>query len=83
MVIGLKYGKIKPDDNDAKEKTYVLVQEFSERFVERNESLNCTELLGYDLGTPEGRAKVKEQNLIVTVCEKLVRDAAEILEELL
>jgi C_GCAxxG_C_C family probable redox protein len=83
MVIGLKYGKVKADDNEAKEKTYAFVQEFSERFVERNKSLNCTELLGNDLGTPEGHAKVKEQNLIVTVCERLVRDAVEILEEVL
>jgi C_GCAxxG_C_C family probable redox protein len=83
MVIGLKYGKVKADDNDAKEKTYAFVQEFSERFVARNKSLNCTELLGCDLGTPEGRVKVKELNLMVAVCEKLVRDAVEILEEIL
>jgi C_GCAxxG_C_C family probable redox protein len=83
MVIGLKYGKAKADDNDAKEKTYAFVQEFSKQFIERNKSLNCTELLGCDLGTPEGRTKAKEQNLIVTICEKLVRDAAEILEEIL
>ncbi len=83
LVIGLKYGKMKADDNDAKEKTYAFVQEFSEQFLERNKSLNCTELLGCDLGTPEGRVKVKEQNLLTTVCEKVVRDAAEILEEVL
>jgi C_GCAxxG_C_C family probable redox protein len=83
MVIGLKYGKVKADDDEAKEQTYALVQEFSMQFAARNKSLNCTELLGYDLGTPEGRAKAKEQNLLVTVCEKLVRDAVEILEEVL
>jgi C_GCAxxG_C_C family probable redox protein len=83
MVIGLKYGKVRADDNDAKEKTYAFVQEFSERFVTRNKSLNCTELLGCDLGTLEGRTKMKEQNLSVTVCEKLVKDAREILEEIL
>jgi C_GCAxxG_C_C family probable redox protein len=83
MVIGLKYGKVRADDNDAKGKTYAFVQEFSKRFVARNKSLNCTELLGCDLGTPAGRAKMKEQNLSVTVCEKVVKDAGEILEEIL
>ena len=83
MVIGLKYGKMKADDNEAKDKTYARVQEFSRRFVVRNKSLNCTELLGCDLGTAEGREKSKEQNLTAIVCEKLVRDAAEILEEVL
>lgn len=82
LVIGLKYGKVKADDNDAKDKTCAIVQELSERFVARNKSLNCTELLGCDLGTPEGRQKEKEQNLIVTVCEKVVKDAVEILEEI-
>jgi C_GCAxxG_C_C family probable redox protein len=83
MVIGLKYGKVKADDDAAKEKTYALVQEFAQRFRARNKSLNCTELLGCDLGTAEGREKVKEKNLAATVCEKAVRDAAEILEEML
>jgi C_GCAxxG_C_C family probable redox protein len=83
MVIGLKYGKVKADDDAAKEKTYALVQEFARRFRARAKSLNCTELLGFDLGTPEGREQVKARNLAMTVCEKAVRDAAEILEELL
>ena len=82
MGIGLKYGKVKADDNIAKEKTFALVQEFSRRFVEGNKSLNCTELMGCDLGTPEGRAKSKAQNLKAVICEKLVRDAAEILEKI-
>ena len=83
MAIGLKYGKIRADDNEAKDKTYALVQEFSERFVTRNKSLNCTELLGCDLGTAEGREKAKEQNLATTICEKLIRDAVGILEQVL
>lgn len=83
MVIGLKYGKVKADDNDAKEKTYAVAQGFARRFIARNQSLNCTELLGHDLGTTKGRDQVKAQNLFVTVCEKLVRDAVEILEEVL
>jgi hypothetical protein len=83
MVIGLKYGKIRADDNDAEEKTCAFVQEFSARFVRRNRSLNCTELLGCDLGTPEGRAKVTEQKLAATICEKLIKDAMEIMEEVL
>jgi C_GCAxxG_C_C family probable redox protein len=83
MVIGLKYGKVTAEDDQAKEKTYAVVQEFSRRFLARNRSLNCTELLGCDLGTPEGQARVKEQNLVATVCEKAVRDAAEILDEVL
>ncbi len=83
MVIGLKHGKTRAGDDDAREKTYALVQEFVERFRERNRTLICRELLGYDLGTPEGREAVAEQNLFLTVCPKFVRDAVEILEALL
>jgi C_GCAxxG_C_C family probable redox protein len=83
MVIGLKYGRSTPDDTAAKEKTYSLTQEFAKRFVQKNGSLNCTELLGCDLGTDEGYAAAKEQNLFTTLCLRLVKDSAEILEDLI
>jgi hypothetical protein len=40
-------------------------------------------LLGCHIGTPEGRALAHEKQLYTTICEGLVRDAAEILEEVL
>ena len=52
MVIGLKYGKGTVGDDAAKEKTYTLVQEFLRKFRAKNGSINCTELLGYDLRDP-------------------------------
>jgi C_GCAxxG_C_C family probable redox protein len=83
MVIGLNHGKTTADDDDAREKTYALAQELAKRFKERNGMILCRELLGHDLSTEEGRAAVAEQNLFVTRCPKFVRDAAEILEEIL
>ncbi len=83
MVIGLKYGKIKADDNAAKEKTYALVQEFSRRFIQRNRTTNCTELLGCDLGTPDGLAQAKRTRATDMVCPRVIREAAEILDEIL
>ncbi len=52
MVIGLKYGKARAGDDAAKERTYALVQEFITAFRAKNGSINCTELLGYDLRDP-------------------------------
>jgi hypothetical protein len=52
-------------------------------FGDRNGSLLCRELLGVDVGTQEGIAAVREQDLFRTVCPKFVRDAGEILEGLL
>jgi C_GCAxxG_C_C family probable redox protein len=80
MLIGLKYGKVLKDDNLSKEKTYELVQEFSKRFIARNKFIRCKELLGVDLITGD-KSIVAER--VKTVCPKMVRDASEIIEELL
>lgn len=83
MVIGLKFGRTQANDILAKEKIAQLVQEFVKRFKARNGTIICKELLGYDLSTPEARAQVEAQGLFKTTCPKLVRDAAEILEQIL
>lgn len=83
MLIGLRYGQIRTDDGAAKDKTYRLVREFVEKFKERNRSIVCRELLGVHPGTPGGSQAFKEKDLKNTICAKLVRDAAEIVEEML
>jgi C_GCAxxG_C_C family probable redox protein len=83
MVIGLKYGKTRADDELTKEKTYALVREFVKKFKTRNGSIICRELLGYDISTPEGKQLVKEKQLYATLCPKYVQDAADIIEEIL
>jgi C_GCAxxG_C_C family probable redox protein len=82
MVIGLKYGKVKADDDAAKEKSYALARELAKEFKARNGSIVCRELLGCDMGTPEGAKYAKDHKLHSTVCPKLVKDAAEIVGEL-
>jgi C_GCAxxG_C_C family probable redox protein len=83
MVLGLKYGAVSPEDMQAKELTYEKVRDFAARFKERNGSLVCRELLGYDINSPIEYLIVKEKGVISTLCPKFVRDAAEILEEML
>ena len=80
MALGLKHGG---PDSQSKEKAYELVREFAGRFKARHGSLECRDLLGCDLSTPEGRERAQQQGLHSTVCTQLVRDAAEILEGLL
>jgi len=77
MVIGLKYGKTEAEDNQTREKAYSLVREFVAEFESRNGSIICRELIGGDIGTPEGMKTARN------VCPKLVTDAAEIIERLL
>jgi C_GCAxxG_C_C family probable redox protein len=83
LIIGLKYGRIEADDEEAKEKTYRLGGEFLERFGSHAGSTVCRELLGYDVSDPEQKQLAKEKELFTSVCPRLVRDAAEILEQIL
>jgi C_GCAxxG_C_C family probable redox protein len=83
LVIGLKYGKTVADDDAATEKTRALVRQFIHAFTEKNGSVNCTELLGYNLSDPAAYARARDEELFVTKCPLLVRDAAEIVDTIL
>ena len=83
MVIGLKYGKDKPDDEAAKEKTYRTVREFLLRFEKRHGTTICRELINADISTPESLTAARNKGLFTTTCPPFVKSAAEILEELL
>jgi len=83
MVIGLKYGRDKIEDNTSKEKTYTIVQKFINKFIKLNKSISCNELLDCDINTLEGLNSAKEKNLFSTLCPDFVRTSAEIIEKLL
>jgi C_GCAxxG_C_C family probable redox protein len=68
----------RPDDND-KARVYDRVREFNRIFVARNGSDSCSDLLGEDLTTAEGRSRIAERSLSEKVCEKCVADAIEII----
>jgi C_GCAxxG_C_C family probable redox protein len=84
MVIGLKYGKSHPDNDESetKEKAYALVYEFADRFRAHHGSILCRELLGCDISTPEGQAQAREKGMFSNLCPKLVQNAVEILEQM-
>lgn len=83
MVLGLKYGNTTAEDKEAKAKTYEMVIEFTNRFEARNGSVMCRDLLGCDISTPEGNKEAQDKGLFSTICPQMVRDSAEILEEML
>ncbi len=80
LLIGLKYGKVQKEDDEAKEHTYALVREFARRFKEMNGTTSCRELLGVDL--IDGNEQIKAERVKV-VCPKVIRDAAGIVESML
>jgi len=83
MVIGLKNGRIRADDVEAKMNTAKKVVEFAKKFKARHGSIGCTELLGCNISTMEGYEEAKKKDLFKQICPKFVISAAEILDEML
>jgi len=85
LAIGLKHGNMTDwrVEDKQKEEAYRAAREFVDGFRSRHGSILCRDLLGCDLNTPEGSREAAEKKLFLSLCPKLVRDAAEILEELI
>ena len=83
MVIGLKYGKTQAGDEAATGKTRAVTRRFIDEFTAKNGSVNCTDLLGYDLSDPEAYAAAQNSGIFTEKCPAMVRDAADILERIL
>jgi hypothetical protein len=75
--------KLVPEDDLSREKSVALTRKFRARFEERHGSICCRELLGCDLSQPRGYQQAIDSGVFMNVCPKLVRDAVEIVEELL
>lgn len=83
MVIGLKAGNTETSDKKKKRETMGLTKDFCQQFRSRNESIICRDLLDCDISTPEGMKVAQKEKLFTTECPKFVRDAAEIIEDIL
>ena len=82
MVLGLKIFSPEADIQQSKAKVYEIVKEFKKRFKKRHGSIVCRRLLGCNIATAKGAARVVEDDLHNKVCAGLVRDAVEIVEEM-
>lgn len=80
MVIGLARGSVDPKD---KQLVYRLGEEFIQRFESGHTSVLCRDLLGFDLSDSEQAQTARDQGLFTRLCPAFVRNAAEILFEML
>ena len=83
LALGLRFASLDPQDGAAKAKVYNLARQLQWRFEQRNKTVRCNDLLGCDMATPEGQRQAREKGLFQSLCPKLVKDAAEIAEEML
>jgi C_GCAxxG_C_C family probable redox protein len=83
MVLGLAHKGTPENPRAGIDKTYAMIEEFSRQFKLLHGSLNCTELIGYDLGVPEKLAEARDKKVFSTICPDFVRDAVKMVESLL
>ena len=83
MVLGLRCGHCDSEDLEGKSRAYGIAEEFMNRFISKNGSVICRDLLGYDLTKAEDMKIIRDENLFRTVCPKMVRCATEILDEMI
>jgi C_GCAxxG_C_C family probable redox protein len=82
MSLGLALGRNSPDESV--DTAYTATRKLLDRFGRTFGSTNCRQLLGCDLGTPEGQATYRADNLIVQCrhyTEEATRIALSILSE--
>jgi C_GCAxxG_C_C family probable redox protein len=83
MVIGLKHGQVNLADQESQQKTYKLVNKFVDRFKALHGSIECKELIGYDLSDPGELKSARESGVFRNECPSFVYDSALILEDVL
>ncbi|MBI9092744.1 MAG: C_GCAxxG_C_C family protein [Desulfobacterium sp.] len=80
MVLGLRESSGVAGDAYSRDKVYLLVQEFSQRFAKRCGGTRCRELLainGIDINKPEQMKNLRQNG----PCFEMVKAAARILDE--
>ncbi|MBN2124057.1 MAG: C_GCAxxG_C_C family protein [Deltaproteobacteria bacterium] len=80
MALGLALGRDAPDDPP--ERAYAAVREFLEIFEGQFGSTNCRALTGCDLGTGQGLAFFRDNNLIER-CRRFTVEATRIVLEVI
>ena len=83
MVIGLKHGQADVNDEESRQETHKLVKEFIDEFTALHGSVECRELIGYDLSNPAELEAARASDTRERKCRGFVHDAARILEDVL
>jgi C_GCAxxG_C_C family probable redox protein len=83
MVIGLKHGQVNLADEKSRQETHKLVKKFVDKFTKLHGSIECRELIGYDLSNSAELKLARESGVFRKKCAGFVYDAARILEDVL
>jgi len=80
MVLGLKFG---PETGKSNKTIYKVSQEFLRLFQEKHSSIQCNQLIKFDINQKEELLAAREAGVFKNVCPELVKSAAEIVNSML
>jgi len=83
MVLGLHFGNEDSVKSAGRKAVYQAINSFTEQFEQIHGTMDCKELLGCDVNTPEGAKAAAENNLFRTACPGFVKDAATIVDRII
>ena len=82
-VLGYLYGHKGPDDMDQRNAMIAARAAFLEKWSAKRSSCRCNDLLGHDIGTPEGFQEILDEGLLFSFCPELVMDAIAVTDEVI
>lgn len=84
LVLSLRHARRIPAHGDVSRELELFdrIRKLVAAFRKRHGSINCRELLGVDVFTPEGHREGLRRNLFADRCPEHIRSAIEILEQL-
>lgn len=83
MALGLKFGRERGEDQEAKAALYAKVKMLVEAFEKEFGSARCLDLTGCDMRTPEGTQTARDRKLHEQLCPRFVAFAAEMASEII
>ncbi|MBU8871862.1 MAG: C-GCAxxG-C-C family protein [Gemmatimonadales bacterium] len=83
LILGLRHGHVDIDDDEQSDLCRAETQEFLRRLGVKRGGTTCPEILNADLSQPGELERAKDEDLFEKSCPHAVREAAEILVELL
>jgi C_GCAxxG_C_C family probable redox protein len=83
LVLGLHAGATKPDAMSKRMHTMAAVQKLVAEFSKLHTDTDCGDLLGVDIGKPEGLAEFKSKGLFKTHCVRYLHETTRVLDQLL
>lgn len=84
LLAGLKEGNTDPDNEQGKERIYLLTRQLADKFKDRHETIICRELLRMEGMEESAKPSERTEEYYHTrPCSRLVATAAKIIEEIL